>query len=208
MDVYLNGSCHGYSTILHGAHFHHKLLHIYIQIVWAHFSNFFLIDNYKDGLEGKFCVCAWAQRWSSCTGNHQIIQTGQGPRRSLITAPVQSRVSFQIRRGYWGYTQIHFWKLQGWKQQSFSWATDLCARDGMLLSKLFLLPSSGWGRKHSRTICLMRKSSLTHTEPDLLSRPAVSLPFHLPVHSEMHKQLTLVPFPGAVLKSNFKSILV
>lgn len=42
MDVSLSGSCHGYSTILHGAHFHHKLLHIYIQTVWAHFSNFFL----------------------------------------------------------------------------------------------------------------------------------------------------------------------
>lgn len=38
MDVSLNGSCHGYSKILHGADFHHKLLHVCIQIVWTALS--------------------------------------------------------------------------------------------------------------------------------------------------------------------------
>lgn len=110
MDVSLNGSCHGYSTILHGAHFHHKLLYIYIQILWARFSNFFLNECHKDSLEGKFRICARAQWWSSCTQNHPIIQAGVGLRTSLVTPLVQSRVSFQTRPGYLGLYPDVFWK--------------------------------------------------------------------------------------------------
>lgn len=38
--------------------------------------------------------------------------------------------------------------------------------------------------------------------------PAVSLLFHVPAHTVGYKQLSLLPFPGVVLKGNFKSIFV
>ena len=130
MDVSLNGSYHGYSTILHGAHFHHKLLHIYIQIVWTHFFNFFWNESYKDNLKGKLHICAWAQWWSSCTQRHQIIQVGVELRRSLIRPPAQSRVSYQARPGYLGLYPVGFWKAPRLETAQLPWATALCARDG------------------------------------------------------------------------------
>lgn len=85
-------------------------------------------------------------------------------------------------------------------------STDLCARDGNAPWKTLLpsfLPVAGVESTFF-TICLMRKTSLTSTQSALLSRPAMSLPFHIPAH----KQLTLLPFPAVALKGSFKSILV
>lgn len=135
----LNESCHGYSTILHGAHFHQKLLHSYIQTVWAHFPNFFFNESYKVSLEGKFRICAWAQWWSSCPRNHQIIQIGVGLRRSLITPPVQSRVSFLTGPGFLGLYPQEFWKTPRLEMAQLFLGHRLV----MLLGKLFLLPSCG-----------------------------------------------------------------